>query len=293
MRLPLHRSMLTAILFGVAGWAGAPRAAAEIGPTRVQIRSDVIRGECSLAGAELQSVVETKSGHEYLWQNPTGLWQGPAQVLFPIIGSLREDDIRWNGKLLPMGKHGFARSCRFAQVDKSPGHIVFQLSSEGDERVPCPFRLSISYRLEHFTPHVTALVEDTGTDVLPAAIGFRPAFSVSVPADSQSATASLIVEGVHSLIKLVEAPATRLLFVERQVWCESHRKLSLTQSALGQSASVLACESAVRVCLSDCANRRSVTLRTAAPNLGLWRKPHQPLIQPGHALHAEWSAAFN
>jgi len=63
-------------------------------------------------GAELCSL-KNADGLELLWQaGPAWTWHSP--ILFPIVGQLKNDELRHQGKTYPMTRHGFARDRMFA-----------------------------------------------------------------------------------------------------------------------------------------------------------------------------------
>ena len=49
-------------------------------------------------GAELSSIVANATGKEYLWQADPTFWKRHSPVLFPIVGSLWNNEYRHNGK---------------------------------------------------------------------------------------------------------------------------------------------------------------------------------------------------
>lgn len=288
----------------------------------VVLQSDSLAVRLTRRGAQLQSVAEHASGHEYLWQNPTGDWAGPAPVLFPVVGSLREKAVRWAGRLHAMPQHGFARERDFTMLECSPRHTVFKLAGTGDAKFPCPFELRLEYRLSGRRLEVIAEIANPGGDVLPAAIGFHPGFAIALPIEQNAPPpCTLEVRSSGPLVQLLKSPDTRLLDGQRKLWSEGRRILPLALDALGSDAVVLACSAPVSVELRSTADSHRVVLQTFSPFLGLWRKPsptaafvclepwwgttdpdapyddlrakpHQPLIAPGSTLRAAWSVEF-
>ncbi|MDU1804640.1 MAG: aldose 1-epimerase family protein, partial [Bradyrhizobium sp.] len=58
-------------------------------------------------GAELCSL-KTTAGLELLWQAGPA-WPRHAPWLFPIVGRLKDDQLRHRGRTYPMTQYGFAR----------------------------------------------------------------------------------------------------------------------------------------------------------------------------------------
>ena len=68
-------------------------------------------------GAELCSIVCKASGTEYLWQADPAFWNKHSPILFPIVGTLRNDTYWYKDKSYTMSRHGFARDKKFIVKD--------------------------------------------------------------------------------------------------------------------------------------------------------------------------------
>ena len=71
-----------------------------------------LSAEVKADGAELCSLRDA-SGAEVLWQAGP-IWPRHAPVLFPIVGRLKDDTLRHEGRAHRLTQHGFARDKRFA-----------------------------------------------------------------------------------------------------------------------------------------------------------------------------------
>ena len=56
-------------------------------------------------GAELCSIIRKRDGREYMWQASPEYWKRHSPVLFPIVGSLWNKEMRQDGKTYTMGQH--------------------------------------------------------------------------------------------------------------------------------------------------------------------------------------------
>jgi len=81
-------------------------------PDSHTLQSEAISATIKGAGAELCSL-RNAEGLELLWQAGPE-WPRHAPLLFPIVGRLKNDQLRHRGKTYPMTQHGFARDRRFA-----------------------------------------------------------------------------------------------------------------------------------------------------------------------------------
>ena len=81
-------------------------------------------------GAELCSLCDA-SGGEILWQ-AAAIWPRHAPVLFPIVGRLKDDTLRHDGKAYRLTQHGFARDRRFAWLNRSTTACRLVLHEDAD-----------------------------------------------------------------------------------------------------------------------------------------------------------------
>ena len=99
-------------------------------------------------GAELCSLRDA-AGDEMLWQ-AAPVWPRHAPVLFPIVGRLKDDTLRHDGKSYRLTQHGFARDRRFAWLNRSATACRLVLHEDAETRAmyPFAFRLEIAFALD-------------------------------------------------------------------------------------------------------------------------------------------------
>ena len=64
-------------------------------------------------GAELVRVFDKKNGQDMLWEGDPAVWGRHSPILFPFVGKSFENQYRLDGKVYPIGQHGFARDMEF------------------------------------------------------------------------------------------------------------------------------------------------------------------------------------
>jgi galactose mutarotase-like enzyme len=141
------------------------------------IRSDGIAATVLAHGAELCSL-KNREGLELLWQAGPQ-WPRHAPLLFPIVGRLKNDELRHRGKVYPMTQHGLARDHRFEWVSRGPNSckLVLTDSETTRARYPFAFRLELAYRVEGAALDVECEITNSGEEMLPASLGGHPAFN--------------------------------------------------------------------------------------------------------------------
>ena len=134
--------------------------------------------EVSPHGAELQSIRNNRTGHEYLWQGNPAFWGRRSPVLFPIVGSLWNGEYHTGGNTYKMSQHGFARDMDFTIVEETETTLRFKLDSTPETLAAFPFcfSLEISYELNETRLEVGWMVKNLSETVMPFQIGAHPAF---------------------------------------------------------------------------------------------------------------------
>ncbi|MGY4302843.1 galactose mutarotase-like enzyme [Bradyrhizobium sp. USDA 4369] len=128
-------------------------------------------------GAELCSL-KTTAGLELLWQAGPA-WPRHAPWLFPIVGRLKDDQLRHRGRTFPMTQHGFARDLRFTWLERTAESCVLRLTDDETTRAryPFAFRLTLTYRITADRLDIAVEIANAGDEVLPASFGAHPAFN--------------------------------------------------------------------------------------------------------------------
>lgn len=133
-------------------------------------------------GAELFSLKDDKI-KEYIWEGNPEFWEKHSPILFPIIGTLKNNSYHYEEKEYHLPRHGFARDMEFELIEKSENRATFSLTStlETKKVFPFDFELQICYSLEERKLNIDYKVINTNNSILPFSIGAHPAFALPKP----------------------------------------------------------------------------------------------------------------
>ena len=156
------------------------------------IRGDGIAATITAQGAELCSL-KNAAGVELLWQAGPQ-WPRHAPVLFPIVGRLKNDELRQGGKTYAMTQHGFARDRLFQWAERGPSSCRLVLVDDAETRAhyPFAFRLAITYAVRNAELDVMVEITNSGEAILPASFGAHPAFNWPLLPDLDKQAYSLV-----------------------------------------------------------------------------------------------------
>ncbi len=166
----------------------------------ITITSGSLTATIAHHGAELQSLKDA-DGNEYMSSGDPAYWSGRAPLLFPIVGRLNEDRLRFGDANYTMLKHGFARKSHFSLIDQSENAVRFRLSDSAETRAQYPFAfaLDVHFRVEGNALQMTVTARNIGDADLPFSFGYHPAFAWPLPGGG--------VRGDHQIAFEADEPA--------------------------------------------------------------------------------------
>lgn len=242
------------------------------------MRSATLTAEINPLGAQL-STLRDREGRDLLWNGDASVWASRAPILFPIVGSLAGGHYRLGGRSFPLSRHGFARGKPFEVVATTGSSASFRLHADDSTLAVYPFQfeLELSFVIASSTLSVTASVRNTGSEPLPASLGFHPGLRWPLPYGAARDQHFIEFEADEPAdIRRINADG--LLKPEGAPTPVVNRRLMLSDELFREDVLIL-----------DVLNSRSVRYGTAhgpqlevrfpdAQYLGLWTKPGAPFI---------------
>ncbi len=148
----------------------------------ITITNAVISATINPKGAELVSLIHQANQIEYIWSADPAFWGKSSPVLFPIVGSLKDDTFIYEGKSYNLSRHGFARERVFVVESQTHDRVTFLLKSdEASLKVfPFLFELRLHYSLDENRLNVKYDVTNIGNDKMLFSVGGHPAFKVPI-----------------------------------------------------------------------------------------------------------------
>ena len=132
-------------------------------------------------GAELFSLQANNTKTEYIWEGNPDFWGKHSPVLFPIVGTLKNNSYILNNQDYTLSRHGFARDMNFELIDKTENSATFSIQSSAEtlKVYPFEFELQIIYTLEDYKLNIQYKVINKNQSQLPFSIGAHPAFALN------------------------------------------------------------------------------------------------------------------
>ena len=232
-------------------------------------------------GAELVSL--KSDNKEYIWNGNPKFWDKQSPVLFPTIGSLKNDTYFFEGIEYHLPRHGFAREKDFTILAHSSNHIIFSLKSDAEtlKVYPFYFELQIEYRLIENKLEIHYRVQNNSDFKMYFSIGGHPGFALSEKFENYSLDFETVKPLEYALLE------NHLLSDETQELDIQNNHLPLNYLLFEKDALVFKNHQIQSVCIQENAKDVLKVSFKNFPDLGIWTKVNAPFIciEPwfGHA----------
>ncbi|MEY4539213.1 MAG: hypothetical protein RLZZ306_970 [Bacteroidota bacterium] len=223
-------------------------------------------------GAELISLFNHKTQTEYIWNADPEFWGKSSPVLFPIVGSLKENIYRFEGQEYNLPRHGFARDREFIVEKSDENSVTFLLTYDENtlEVYPFKFEFRLIYYLENSTLNVTYSVKNIGNNKMYFSVGGHPAFAVPLAKNTNYNDYYLAFNKTETLKRWGLTPEG-LIKTQSFDFLIDTNKLSLTKELFHNDAIVFKNLESKSVTLkSDKINQQLKFDFDGFPYLGIW-----------------------
>lgn len=237
------------------------------------ISNSTLTASIKHSGAELISLKNSQN-KEYIWEGNPDFWGKHSPILFPIVGTLKNNTYTINGKEYQLPRHGFARDMDFKLIDKTENSATFSLESDAEtlKKYPFKFELQLIYTLEETSLHIAYKVINKDESKIPFSIGAHPA--IALPKNFENYAFEFEKEEVLKYYLL----ENDLISNKTKVLETTNNKVPLTYKLFENDALIFkTLESKSLTILEDSKPYIKVDFEDF-PSLGLWTKDQAPFI---------------
>lgn len=225
-------------------------------------------------GAELISLQSLTTKREYIWEGNPDFWGKHSPILFPIVGTLKNNSYQYKDKTYSLFRHGFARDFDFKIVTQEKDKVVFSLQNtfETFKIYPFQFELQLIYTLKKTELIVTYKVFNNSFETMPFSIGGHPAFALNGKFEDYT----IQFESGEKLMSY--ALENDLLSDKKQSIQLKNNQLPLTYSLFEKDALVFKSLQSKQVQILE--NKTPILnfKFNDFPNFGIWTKLNAPFI---------------
>ena len=147
---------------------------------KTELKNSRLTATINHKGAELISL-KNANHKEYIWEGNPEYWGKHSPILFPIVGTLKNNTYTFNRNSYQLPRHGFAREMSFELIQQTTNTVTFSLSSSEETKLvyPFDFELQIKYTLEGSKLLIEYKIINKDTATIPFSIGAHPAFALT------------------------------------------------------------------------------------------------------------------
>lgn len=235
------------------------------------LSNGIIEVEISSLGAELLSLRRVSAPFDYLWHGDAAFWDRRSPVLFPICGTLWNNEARFMGQTYSMTQHGFLRDMEFQLIADEDRHMAFvaRADEQSKTRFPYDFEVQIDYTLLRGTLTVRWTVRNRGLMPMPFQIGAHPGFCYPKFKEADEVHGYLSFD-VSSMLVSTTLSGPFVTNGSFQVPLQPDGLLPLTNHTFDCDTIIDASGQVHRITLHDKDCRPVVTLKHSMPVTALW-----------------------
>jgi galactose mutarotase-like enzyme len=154
----------------------------------VTISNSKLSAQITTAGAELISLKSIATNLEYIWEGNPEFWGKHSPILFPIVGTLKNNSFTYNDEQFQLLRHGIARNLNFSLIHTTDNQVVFSLKSSKVTKkdYPFDFELQLTYTLLDSKLEFNYTIINNDKVPMPFSIGAHPAFALPNAFESYS-----------------------------------------------------------------------------------------------------------
>jgi len=231
-------------------------------------------------GAELQSIYHKGHQTEYMWGGDPAVWGKHSPLLFPIVGTLKENTYYYQDKSYTLSRHGFARDREFAVEAQDPTSITFVLKSDAETRTnyPFEFELRVIYRLNSEGFSTSYHVTNPASAPLYFSVGGHPAFRLPLAPGTEYTDYYLEFSNVENAPRW---PISKdgLIETQPQPLLDNVKTLPLKKELFAKDALVLKHPASSGIAIRSAKTPRGLKMDFQGfPFLGIWAAPNADFV---------------
>ena len=240
---------------------------------KITLSNSELTATVNTFGAELISL-KNSNKKEYIWDGNPDYWGKHSPILFPIVGSLKDNSYSYNTTFYQLPRHGFAREMEFDIIEKNDDKVVFSLQQSAItlEKYPFKFELQISYTLTNSVLKVGFKVINKNTVTMPFSIGAHPAFTLPNNFENYE----LLFEKSENLV--VSKLENDLISNSTYSLVLENSSLPLTYSLFENDALIFKTIESKSVTITENKIPFLKVIYNDFPSLGIWTKSKAPFI---------------
>ena len=266
----------------------------------VELSNDLLTVSLHPKGAEIISIVGNQDHINYMWKRDACQWANSAPILFPIVGAIKNDTCRIDGKEYHMTQHGFARHNEFEIKNQSQTEVTFTLVSNDEiiKQYPFLFELNVTYKLVENTLTCFINVKNKDHQTIYFQVGGHPAFACPFMENESSNDYYVEFAEYETRNQKVIDVAKRGMSHVQLPFFDHEKRFFVRQQLFNNDAIVIKDFKSENISIKSLNHQKSIVFHMQGfDHVGLWTAKHVGgllAIEPwiGHADYVDFDGEF-
>ena len=241
------------------------------------LQNNFLTVEIATFGAEIKSILDNQN-NEWMWNANPNFWGKTSPILFPIVGSLKNNTFIYKGENYSLSRHGFARDMEFDAEQVSKTKAIFTLKANEKTLVNYPFyfELNVIYELQNKQLVCIYEVANVGNEIMYFSIGGHPAFALGKDAtDFENFYLEFNNDTSLNRLKLVDG----LISENKEIINLNNQQLPLHYDLFKEDAMVFRDLKSNVITIKNTKNENKLTLKfDDFTHFGIWTVQNAPFI---------------
>lgn len=242
------------------------------------LKKDNVEIEVLSCGAELVSF--KVNNKEQMWNRDPKYWSKTSPVLFPFIGTIKNEHYYYNGQENNINtRHGFARDMEFVLSNKGEDFLEFLLSSNSEtlKNYPFEFDFYITYRIVKNGITIEYKIENKTDGVMYFSVGAHPAFKLDLDENKTIYDYYIEFEKNETLDRL---PLDGTLVSNKKIhFLNNENKINITSELFNEDAIIFENSISDKVSIKCNKSSNKLTLDYKGfPYIAFWSPKDAPFI---------------
>lgn len=251
-------------------------------------------------GAEIISIVGNQDHINYMWKRDACQWANSAPILFPIVGAIKNDTCRIDGKEYHMTQHGFARHNEFEIKNQCQTEVTFTLVSNDEiiKQYPYLFELNVTYKLVENTLTCSINVKNKDHQTIYFQVGGHPAFACPFMENESSNDYYVEFSEYETRNQKIIDVAKRGMSHVELPFFDHEKRFFVRQQLFNNDAIVIKDFKSENISIKSLNHQKSIVFHMQGfDHVGLWTAKHVGgllAIEPwvGHADYVDFDGEF-
>tara|TARA_R110000868_G_scaffold50189_1_gene160640 strand:- start:447 stop:1325 length:879 start_codon:yes stop_codon:yes gene_type:complete len=232
-------------------------------------------------GTEICSIKSKKTGTEFMWNADPDIWGSHAPVLFPAIGSFKNEVCTIQGEEYKIPKHGFIRhneDIELINTTETALHFQLEYSEKTLAIFPYKFKFLISFELNENKLIVSHKVHNLDEKTIHFSLGAHPAFNCPINDDEKYTDYYLEFEKNENAERTLLSN-NGLITDQTELVLHDSNKLELHADLFANDALIFKMLNSKKVSLKSRTSSQVLTVSFSDfKYLGIWAKPNAPFV---------------